>query len=285
MREIILVLCVPWLLLCVADEKQDESDEAQSPVVARANDSVLTIRDLELMVPQDYKEYYGLEDRKALINRWVETELIYQEAVKRGIDQEPEIKLKVDEFRRLLLENEILQRELGSRVRITEDEVEKYYKDKPDLFLREKEEVRLSQIVVDSSDKADSLRLILERDPNLFATFAEEHSLDKSGENGGDVGYYAVDELIEPLRIAVQALKVGEISSVVSVPGYGYFIIQVTDRQGHGTMKALEDVEDEIKDILLVGKEEKERNKWMQDLIARNSVDINWQLLEEYYGD
>jgi len=50
-------------------------------------------------------------------------------------------------------------------------------------------------------------------------------------------------------------------------------------------MKALEDVENEIRDILLVNKEEEERKKWMEGLMARNEVDINWQLIEESYSD
>jgi peptidyl-prolyl cis-trans isomerase C len=284
-REIVLVLLSLGLLSCSSTGERSSQQTAASPVIARANESVLTLADLENMIPPEYREHYGLEDRKTLINSWIETELVYQEAVRQGIDNEPELQAKVDEFQRLLLENEILQRELGIRVKVTDAEIEKYYHDNSDFFLREKEEVRISQIVVDSLGLAGELREQLRNNPTEFSRLAGEYSLDKSGNSDGDVGYYAVDELIEPLSKAVMSLNVGEMSPVVSVSGYGHFIVMVTDRKGSGTMKALEDVEDEIKDILLINKEEEERRKWVDALMSRNEVEINWQLVEERYGD
>jgi peptidyl-prolyl cis-trans isomerase C len=273
------------LLSCSMVGERSNEGARSSPVVARANDSVLTMEEFEALIPEDYREYYSLEDKKALINRWIETELVYQEAVRLGLDKEPEIQHKVEEFQRLLLENEIIQRELRSRVKVADEEIEKYYNENPDFFLREKEEVRLSQIVVDSLDLAGALRDQLDTDPSLFSTFAAEYSLEKSGKNNGDVGYYAVDELIDPLKAAVSALKTGEISPVVEVPGYGYFIVTVTDRKGAGTMKALEDVSDEIRDILLVSKEEEERKKWVEGLMSKNDVEVDWQLIEEQHSE
>ena len=284
-REAIAALVFAGLVSCSVTPDQSNREESTSPVVASANGSALTLEELENMIPPEYSEYYSLEDRKALINRWVQTELIYQEAIKKGIDQEPDIQSKVDEFQRLLLENEILNREMGAKVSVTNEEIEAYYHENSDFFLRENDEVRISQIVVDSLGVAADLVERLRGDPSLFASLAREYSLDKNGRSDGDVGYYAIDELIDPLRKAVLSLKVGKTSPVVSVPGYGHFIVTVTDRKGRGTMKDLEDVESEIRDILLVNKEEEERQKWMEGLVARNEVDINWQIIEERYGD
>lgn len=285
MREFIVTFFLAGMVSCSGTQDPPKKAAGSSPVVARANGSTLTLEELDRMIPPEYSEYYSLEDRKALLNRWVQTELIYQEAVKQGIDQEPDILSKVDEFRRLLLENEILNRELGARINVTSEEIKAYYDENSDFFLRDKDEVRISQIVVDSLAVAAELWERLEGDKSQFADLAREYSLDKSGTSDGDVGYYAIDELIDPLRKAVVSLKVGELSPVVSVPGYGYFIVTVTDRKGQGTMKALEDVESEIRDILMVNKEEEERKKWMEGLVARNEVVIDWQLIEESNSD
>ncbi len=285
LRAVVPILLSFFLLSCNLFEESDKKAPSTSPVVARANESVLTLDDLDSMIPAEYGQYYRTEDRRALVNRWIETELVYQEAVRQGLDREPELRNKVEEFERLLLENEILHRMLGTRVAVTNEEIEQYYQENPDFFLREKEEVRLSQIVVDSSGLAEDLREKLETDPSLFGAFAAEYSLEESGKNNGDVGFYEVDELIEPLRKVIKTMNVGEISPVVDVPGVGSFIVTVTDRQGPETMKSLEDMADEIKDILLVSKEEEERRKWVEGLISSSDVEIDWQLIEEVSRD
>ncbi len=282
---LLLIGLLFWLGACSAPADRPAERRDGAVVVARANDETLTLEELDELIPPEYQEYYRLEDLKGLVRRWVETELVYQEAVERGIDREPGIRTKVEEFRRLLLENEILQRELGSRVRVTDSEVEEYYHDNSDFFLREHDEVRLSQIVVDSLELASSLRERLLGDPRLFAALAEEYSLDSSGKDGGDVGYYAVDELIDPLNEAVIGLNVGEVSPVISVPGYGHFIMTVTDRKGAGTMKALEEVEDEIRDIIMISREEEEKEKWVERLREEADVEINWAVLEERHDE
>lgn len=279
----LIVLCL-LLASCGGGEEETGRDEEAGDVVARAGESALTTRQLDEMVPPEYRGSYRLEERKELIERWIVTELIYQEAVRRGIDKEPEIRSKVEEFKRLLLENELLERELAAKIDITRQDIEAFYMENPDLFVREKEEVRLSQIVLDSLHTAMLYRERLEREPGLFGKFADEYSRDRAS-RGGDVGYYAVDELIEPLGEAARKLGTGEISPVVSVPGYGHFIVMVTDRKPAGSMKELAEVEDAIKDMLLVSREEEEREKWVDELMERSDVEIRWQLLEERYGE
>jgi peptidyl-prolyl cis-trans isomerase C len=273
---------LPLLLsFCGGGGERTEGEGEDAIVLARAGESVLTLSELDEMVPADYRGSYGVAEKRELVKRWVETELIYQEAMRMGIDREPEIDSKVAEFRRLLLENELLERELSAKIEITTEDIETFYRENPDLFVREKDEVGLSQIVVDSLELAMGLRERLESEPELFGELADEHSRGRISK-GGEVGYYAIDEIVEPLGEAARSLRVGEISPVVSVPGYGYFIIRVTDQKPAGTMKEFDAVKNEIRDMLLVSREEEAREKWVKELMEQSDMEVNWQLLEEH---
>jgi peptidyl-prolyl cis-trans isomerase C len=276
---------LPILLSSCGDAGERAGEgEGTDVVVARAGESVLTLPQLEAMIPPEYADSYGFEEERELVERWVETELIYQEALRRGLDRAPDIVSKVAEFRRLLLENELIEQELSSKIEITDADIEAYYHENRDLFTRERDQIRLSQIVVDSLVLAAALRERLGRQPDLFGELADQYSRDGSS-NAGDVGYYPIDALVEPLSQAAAVLEVGAISPVVSVPGIGYFIIMVTDRKPAGAVRDLDDVADEIKEMILVSREETERERWVDELVEKSDMEVNWQLLEERFGE
>lgn len=97
--------------------------------------------------------------------------------------------------------------------------------------------------------KADKLLVEAKKDPKSFAKLAKENSDDlKSGEQGGDLGFFGKEEMVEPFSKAAFSMKPNTISGVVQTP-YGYHIILVTDRQKAG-LEPFDNVKDEIKDYL-----------------------------------
>lgn len=82
--------------------------------------------------------------------------------------------------------------------------------------------------------KAEKLLVEVQKNPKDFAKFAKENSDDKtSAEKGGDLGFFAKQEMVEPFSKAAFAQKPNTISALVQTP-YGYHIILVTDRMQAG---------------------------------------------------
>lgn len=98
-------------------------------------------------------------------------------------------------------------------------------------------------------EKAQKLLAEVKKDPSSFAKVAKENSDDTtSAKKGGDLGFFATQEMVEPFSKAAFAMKPNTISDVVKSP-YGYHIILVTDRMKAG-QEPFEKVKGEINSYL-----------------------------------
>lgn len=82
--------------------------------------------------------------------------------------------------------------------------------------------------------KAKSLLEQAKKDTSNFAKLAKENSEDtESAKQGGDLGFFAKEEMVEAFSNAAFSQKPDTISEIVKTP-YGYHIIMVTDRKEAG---------------------------------------------------
>ena len=152
-------------------------------------------------------------------------------------------------------------------VSIGESEAKKYYDENQDKF-KYPQRVRASHILISANpeqlakkiaeekkdvtqgelvkmvekqmaelkDKAEKLQKQVKKAPSTFAKVAKENSQDTgSALRGGDLGFFAKEEMVEPFAKAAFELAPNTISEVVQSP-YGYHIIMVTDRSEAGTL-------------------------------------------------
>ena len=97
------------------------------------------------------------------------------------------------------------------------------------------EQARARYIQLDGEALAVSLRQQIESGAD-FALLAQTHSLDRAtGQNGGDLGYFAPGSLLSPeIEAAAFALAVGATSDVIAVVGENgratYYLVQLIER-------------------------------------------------------
>ena len=152
-------------------------------------------------------------------------------------------------------------------VSIGESEAKKYYDENQDKFKypqrvrashiliaanaeqikkqlkEEKKDITDNELFAQISEKMKELRAQAEklqnqvkRAPSTFAKVAKENSQDTgSALRGGDLGFFAKDEMVEQFANAAFSLAPNTISEVIQTP-YGYHIIMVTDRSEAGTL-------------------------------------------------
>jgi len=154
-----------------------------------------------------------------------------------------------------------------SKVQISEAEAKKFYKENLNKF-KYPDKVRASHILISANqeeikqkitsdpankkldpaaikakvdaelavklEKAQKILAEVKKDPASFAKVAKENSDDTtSAKQGGDLGFFAKQEMVEPFANAAFAMKPNTISEIVKSP-YGYHIILVTDRMKSG---------------------------------------------------
>ena len=82
-------------------------------------------------------------------------------------------------------------------------------------------------ILVKSKSIAQEILLKLE-DGADFAELARQHSVGPGKDKGGDVGYLAPGDMMEPLDSVSMNLKLGQYSGIIETSD-GYYIIVKTD--------------------------------------------------------
>lgn len=94
-------------------------------------------------------------------------------------------------------------------------------------------------------EKAKKILAEVKNNPSDFAKIASESSDDNtSAKRGGDLGFFAKQEMVEPFSKVAFSQRPNTISGIVQTP-YGYHIIMVTDRMRAGK-QPFEKVHDEI---------------------------------------
>ena len=121
--------------------------------------------------------------------------------------------------------------------------------------------------------KAEKLLAQAKKNPSEFAKLAKDNSDDTvSAKQGGDLGFFAKEEMVEPFAKAAFDMKPNTVSNLVQTP-YGYHIILVTDRQKAG-VEPFEKVKSEIKEFLT----NQEKVKVLQQFVdtLRNNAKIEY---------
>ena len=111
-------------------------------------------------------------------------------------------------------------------------------------------------------DKAKKILAEVKKDPESFAKIAKESSDDAtSAKKGGDLGFFAKQEMVEPFAKVAFAQKPNTISDIVQSP-YGYHIILVKDR-----MKAGQEPFEKVKGEVVLYLENQAQVKILENLI------------------
>ncbi len=159
-------------------------------------------------------------------------------------------------LRNSIITQQVIGREVGSRIQFTQDEVHKYYEEHKQEFAQP-EQVRLSEILVatptaegqqapdpqkveEAESKAKELLAQL-RGGASFEEVARTSSDGPTAAQGGEIGNFQRGVLAAELENLTFGMKVGEVSDVIRTR-QGFIILKVTEHPAPGVpdMKAVE---------------------------------------------
>ncbi|GAG38686.1 unnamed protein product, partial [marine sediment metagenome] len=116
--------------------------------------------------------------------------------------------------------------EIYDKVKLSEEEIEEYYKENKEDFIKD-EEYHLRHILVETQEEAEAVLEKISSGAD-FAELAKERSLGPSGEKGGDLGFITRGMTVKPFEDVAFSLKPGEISEMVKTE-FGYHIIKLEE--------------------------------------------------------
>ncbi len=187
-----------------------------------------------------------------------------------------------DRLRNQLQNFAVLQYKVGGRVKVTDQELENYYRSHPQEFEGE-DEIHVRHIFLPLAEDASPAEVqrvreegsrILQRlrSGEDFAQVAREVSRGPSAEGGGDLGWLKRGTIQKSLEDAAFSLKDGQFSGLVRA-GNGVHILKVDERR-KSAGRTFAEVKETIRDRLVNELADKYREQYVAELRREANIDI-----------
>jgi len=250
--------------------------EGEEEILARVDDATLTLDEFLSQIPEEVRPLLTRQNMENHVKRWADTQLFYREAMRRGLDRDPEVAPKLENLRREILVGELLSREMEEKAQVTDEDVAAYYREHEDDYATE---IKVAHILVSTPGEAQRILEEIRADGD-FAELARAWSLDESSrERGGELPYFTRGSGVPDFEDACFALELGEVSDVVET-GYGYHVIKMISHRPAGKIVVLEEIEDELRGYMMAMRQDELLSSWLDELRAGARIELNLDLLE-----
>lgn len=266
-RAIILLFVVILFVGCEREEAERSPIEDDRKIV-RVGDAVFTVETLENLLPEVDRVPFTMNEKRFYVRRWTETEILYQEALRRGLKDDPRVRARLRSLEQEFLADHLTFIELRERTAVTEEEIEAYFSAHEKEYLYE---YRVRHILVGSLEEAENVMELLGR--NSFPWVANRHSIDPVARRGGDLGYLTKGNMIPEFEQVIFDMEPGEVSDIVK-SGFGYHIIMLVGTRESLVRVHCADVREQIMNKLLIEKREKAFDELTASL--RSTADVEY---------
>ncbi len=190
-------------------------------------------------------------------------------------------------MRNQLITQQVIGKEVGSRLVVNKDEEQKFY-DEHKSELERPESIRLSEILVstdakpnDSTDEAQRLQAAQAKADDLLAQIrkgakfdevAKKNSDGPTAAQGGDLGDFKRGTLAKELEDKTFAMKANDVSDVIRTK-QGFIILKVTEHHNAG-VPALSEIEPRIQDAMYMKKLQPALRDYLTKLREDAFIDI-----------
>lgn len=199
-----------------------------NPVVAKVGDEDITRADVLRFIAQlpPQMRQQPIQDIFPLaLEQTVNAKILEDKAIEADVQDQEIVQKEIENARKNIIRTAFVQKIVEAG--ITDAEIQKGY----DAYLKEMpavEEIQASHILVKDEAKAKELIEKLNAGED-FAELAKKESSDGTAQNGGDLGYFAKDQMVSEFANAAFAMKKGDISKAPVKTQFGYHIIKVTN--------------------------------------------------------
>jgi peptidyl-prolyl cis-trans isomerase SurA len=185
------------------------------------------------------------------------------------------------QFRNALLTQEVIHREMGSRIVIGHDEVKQYYDAHQKDFVRP-ETVELAEIFLDTQGKTPQEIEAIDQKANdyrnrilkgeEFSEIAKRYSEGSTKDKGGNLGTFERGQLSKQLEDIVFKMDKGQITEVIQTKT-GYEILKVLEHFQAG-LQPIEKVETEIMNKIYMQKMQPQMREYLAQLREESYVTV-----------
>lgn len=253
--------------------------KANSPVIARVGHSILTLDDLNKSIPSEYSSHITREQRVNYVKQWIDTELLYQEAIRQKIDKEIDIRMRLEKMKKDLLGAEMISRNsFGiNKRKFSEKAINSYYEQHKESFIRESDVVKYIEIVVENIKTGWKVRNMITQ--NNFLELAAQFSKIPV-QDPNTAPYIPLNSLPSELASVIFTIRIDGTTSPIKLAD-GVHIVRVLDKQNAGDTCFVEEVKDEIVSALSTQSQKKDIENLLADLRQKTNHEFHFELITQ----
>jgi peptidyl-prolyl cis-trans isomerase C len=281
-RELLAFSC---MLMVIASSCVRKSEEVA--FVARVNHQYLTPEKVRASL--DTTAHATDPQVRDFVTQWVNSALLYEEAKAQGLDRSAQVNETLEEMKKQLAVNRLLETELyaNHQPSITDEEVRTYYDRHKDAYLLGEDLAKIRFVLFANRDAASRFRGQLMRGKSWDQTLQSlerDSSVRRSIVERAD-SQYVKRSTVRSMELwkAVTQLPVGELPQIVKDDA-GYFVVSLLQMQRAGDVAELPSVASETRDRVLIEKRQKAFSEFLERLRKKYSVQLNLSALEGVDG-
>jgi peptidyl-prolyl cis-trans isomerase C len=255
-------------------------------ILAKVGNKVITKAEFERLL-EKRGGGAALKNRQlklSLLNNLVQTMALGDAARKEGLDKQKDIREILELAQDNILANELIKKEVLSKVKVDEAQAKAYY-EKNQAQFKKPDEARFKQIVIkmnapsspgDKEKAREKAEMILKKikGGEDFAKLAKEFSEDQATKaGGGELGFLQKSPQINPFEKAAFALKPGEVSDIVETP-FGYYLIKMEEKKKE-EFQPFEKIKDRVMKKALEETRRAKTEEFVEQVIKEAKVTIN----------
>jgi hypothetical protein len=262
-----LAALVCFLFIAAGCSKKEKS----ASIVAKVNDAVLTEDDLNIALSQDRNKG---KFREEYVQNWIEKEVLFQQASKKGIQDESQFKFMADLNKKELAVALFISKIMDeNNVDISDNDIRNYYENNKEDFRLNDNVFVMNEIYFNDFDKAVQFRNdVLNNDWNRALNIfnGDKSIVEVSPQNL----YYQYQ--IQPITLlrVVNNMEVGETSIVLETEPSKYALVQLITKYDNNSIPPFEVIKDKIKDRLLIIKKKDFLKNYIDKLIAEHNTEV-----------
>jgi peptidyl-prolyl cis-trans isomerase C len=251
---------------------------------------------LEPMAPFMTPEQFGEQKKKMLqqyknpqakiqyLQAWLAQEVLYRQALEEKLAEKPEAKKLIDQLTRGALSQLMMNKELASKINITETDVQTYYTANKDKFI-EPASAKISHILLEDQQQANELIGRIKGGEN-FGGLAKQLSKDESTkEKAGKIetevqkdSYIPGIGTYEELNKKIFAVEAPKVLDEPFKTEKGWEIIKIESLTPE-RQKTLDEVSQQVISMLASQKRQDVQNSYLEQMMDKHNVIIHTSVI------
>ena len=195
----------------------------EADIVATVNGEVITVTELEQLSGDVAQRTRADVPRERLIEELVSRELLFQDAEKKKLAQQPDVAESLTMVRQTLLSQAAVQ-DFIEKNPVTDEEIKKAYDEQHG---KKSTEYNARHILVKTEDEAKAVTKKLKGGAK-FEDLAKTTSIGPTKTQGGSLGWFSPGQMVPEFGTAVAKLKKGAYSEPIKTQ-FGWHVILLED--------------------------------------------------------